>query len=195
MTTDIYERSMGETTLVSAPQAPQTSLDEGPSGPTNEATPTFRFSSDTAGVRFECSIDGADFDVCSGPGKTHIPDALGDGKHTFMVRAVTAGGIADQTPATARFRVDTVPPETTITSGPSERTRDRTPAFGFDASPPGKRFECKVDTEDFAGCTSPFKTARLSLGLHVFKVRAIDAAGNIEVSPAVRAFRVKRERR
>ena len=162
--TDIFSREGGKTTLISAPQAPQTSLEEGPGETTNDATPTFKFSSDTAGVDFECSVDGADFEVCSGPGTTHTTEALGNGRHTFMVLAVTAGGIADQTPASARFRVDTVPPETTITEGPSGKTRDGTPTFRFFASPPGNTFECKVDADPFAGCASPFKSSRLPLG-------------------------------
>ena len=80
---------------------------------------------------------------------------------------------------------DQTPPETTIVSGPTGPTVDRTPTFVFSASEPGSRFECSVDDGPFQPCTSPFTTAPLPPGRHTLKVRAIDAAGNVDATPSV----------
>ena len=93
-------------------------------------------------------------------------------------------------PALAAAQTDTTDPQTTITAGPSDTTTDDTPTFEFESDEPGT-FECRVDAEDFAACTSPHTTAKLSPGLHRFQVRAIDSAGNVDASPATRSFDVQ----
>ena len=45
-----------------------------------------------------------------------------------------------------------------------------------------------MDAAAFAVCTSPFTTAALSQGSHTFDVRAVDAAGNVDLSPASQTF-------
>lgn len=57
----------------------------------------------------------------------------------------------------------------------------------------GARFECKIDRRPYGACKSP-KTLRLKVGRHVFRVRAVDAAGNIDPSPAKAVVRVKLSR-
>ena len=89
---------------------PDTIVDSGPSGPTNDTTPTFTFHSTVAGSSFACSIDAGvpAFAPCSGPGGAQTPAApLGDGAYTFRVGASDARG-ADPSPATRTFVVDTV---------------------------------------------------------------------------------------
>lgn len=39
-------------------------------------------------------------------------------------------------------------------------------------------FQCSLDGSDFAACTSPY-TVKVKKGNHIFKVRAIDGAGNV----------------
>jgi hypothetical protein len=58
------------------------------------------------------------------------------------------------------------------------------------SSEPGARFECKLDRRPYAACSSP-KTLKLKVGTHVFRVRAFDAAGNVDPSPAKAVIRVK----
>jgi hypothetical protein len=90
--------------------APQTTIDAGPSGPTDDPTPSFAFSSDEPGSSFECRFDADPFAPCSGPGETHTPpDPLPDGPHTFEVRAIDAAGNPDPLPASRAFDVDTTP--------------------------------------------------------------------------------------
>ena len=73
---------------------------------------------------------------------------------------------------------DTTPPDTSTS-----------PSFGFsgtdDATPPASLgFECQLDGAGFSPCTSPKTYTGLSLGMHTFEVRAIDAAGNVDLTPA-----------
>ena len=85
---------------------------------------------------------------------------------------------------------DTTAPDTTISSGPGGPTIDATPAFGFTSTEAGSTFTCRVDAGAWAACTSPWTTAALADGAHSVSVRARDAAGNTDASPAARSFTV-----
>jgi Bacterial Ig domain/PKD domain len=100
--------------------------------------------------------------------------------------------LADQQygPTDAATAADTTPPDTTITAGPSGTTADATPTFAFTSSEPGSTFACRVDSGSWSGCTSPWMTATLAGGGHSVSVRATDAAGNTDASPATRSFTV-----
>ena len=166
---------------------PDTTIDSGPSGATNDPTPTFGFSANEAGSSFECRVDGGAWGSCSTPETT---GSLTDGAHTFEVRATDLAGNVDPTPASRSFTVDTAAPDTTIDSGPSGPTSDATPTFAFSASQPGSTFECRVDAGAWASCSSSHTTAALSDGPHTFEVRTTDPAGNVDPTPASRSFTV-----
>ncbi len=174
---------------------PETTIDSGPSGPTNDRTPTFTFSSDDPGASFECRLDRRRWTQCDSP-LTLGP--LADGPHVLRVRAVDAAGNVDGTSAHARFRVDTRPPRTWIVGGPRGRTHDTTPRFEFTGSERRVSFECRFDDEPFRACAhrhSDVPPLPLDEGRHVFRVRAIDAAGNADPTPARATFRVDSRRR
>ena len=82
-------------------------------------------------------------------------------------------------------------PNTTISSGPSGKTTDRTPTFRFKSSLTPATFECKLDGGSFKRCSSPDTLPRLSLGMHTFKVRATHN-GAADPTPARRTFKVVR---
>ena len=166
---------------------PNTTITSGPSGATNDPTPTFTFTASQASSTFECKLDGGSYLACVSP-KTY--GALTDGPHTFDVRAEDPAGNVDPTPATRTFTVDTVPPNTTITSGPSGATNDPTPTFAFTSSDIGSTFQCKLDAGAYAACTSPRTLAHLADGSHTFYVRARDSSGNLDPTPASRTFTV-----
>ena len=84
------------------------------------------------------------------------------------------------------------PPQTTITAGPSGETKDRTPTFKFHSSEAHSTFQCRVDDGAWKSCTSPRTLGKLSFGKHVFKVRARDAVGTPDPTPAKRRFKVVR---
>ena len=173
--------------------APDTQIDSGPSGLTNDDSPTFTFSSTDPSLLspgFECHLDSADWASCASP-KTY--SSVADGSHTFHVRAVDAAGNPDDTPVSQSFTVDTVPPETTVDSGPSGLINDATPSYAF-SSEAGASFECRFDSDPFGACSGPGDThtpaSPLAEGAHTFEVRAVDAAGNPDPSPDSRSFTV-----
>ncbi len=89
---------------------------------------------------------------------------------------------------------DSTPPETTISTSPRARrassaagTRAR---FAFTANEPTLRFECSLDRGHFGPCSSPKVYRKLKPGRHRFEARAVDLAGNVDPTPAIRRFSV-----
>jgi uncharacterized repeat protein (TIGR01451 family) len=172
--------------LIAAPApAPDTTLTQTPpvssSSNSNAATATFAFSSTTSGVTFECNLDWLGWMACTSP-KTYT--GLAEGSHVFYVRAKTAAGVVDPTPAEFSWAVDLTPPNTTINNTPGSVTNSTSATFTFSSSESGVTFECHLDGAAFAACTSPKTYGGLLDGNHTFYVRAKDAAGNVDASPA-----------
>ena len=85
---------------------------------------------------------------------------------------------------------DIMPPETNIDSGPSGTVSGSSASFAFSSNEANSTFECSLDSDAFALCTSPKSYVNLSDGSHTFQVRAIDAAGNTDATPASRSWTV-----
>ena len=169
--------------------APTTQIDTHPSALVNVATATFTFSGADAGgsgvASFECKLDAGAFAPCSSPREL---SGLGDGSHSFEVRAVDNAGNTDASPASFTWSVDTTAPSTQIDTHPSALVKVASASFTFSGSDPGgsgvASFECKLDAGAFAPCSSPRELSGLGDGSHSFEVRAIDNAGNADASPA-----------
>jgi hypothetical protein len=171
--------------------APDTAIDAGPSGPTNDATPDFAFSGTEPGG-FECWVhspgDAAPaFAPCPSP---HTLGPLGDGEYVFEVAALDFAGNRDGSSATRSFVVDTIPPRTVITGGPGDTTAAN--AVFFFSAGGAASFSCSLDGEAWRPCDSPQSYSGLSLGPHRFEVRGVDEAGNGDPSPAAHAWQVLR---
>ena len=54
------------------------------------------------------------------------------------------------------------------------------------------RFVCRLDKKRPRPCTSPKTYKKLKPGRHVFRVFAVDEAGNADPSPVVKRFRMRR---
>jgi hypothetical protein len=164
---------------------PETTIDSGPEASTTSTDADFTFSSSEGGSTFECSLDGAAFAGCASPAQL---TGLAVGPHTFEVRATDAAGNMDSTAAAHGWTIaapsDTTPPETTIDSGPAASTSSTSATFTFSSSESGSTFECSLDGGPFAGCTSGLTHNSLAIGAHSFSVRAVDAAGNTDGTPA-----------
>jgi hypothetical protein len=85
---------------------------------------------------------------------------------------------------------DTVAPNTVVIAGPSRSTRSRRAVFRFRANERAT-FVCKLDARSWLPCRSPKTYARLRAGRHTFRVRAVDAAGNIDRTAASRRWRIR----
>jgi len=166
-------------------EPPQTTIDVKPPPFTADPRPSFTFSSNESGTVFECRVDSADFASCTSPFAPAA--ALDDGRHRFEVRAMNVAGVRDASPAAESFVVDTVAPDTHITGAPPDVTSSDPQAFAFE-SDPGATFDCSLDRAAFSACASPFRTPVLAVGKHEFQVRATDAAGNVDPTPAMDSF-------
>jgi hypothetical protein len=174
-----FEKNLDTTPL-------NTTITGGPEGLTNKDTPTFHFSANRAVSSFKCRIDQGGFEECSHP---HTVGPLQDGSHTFHVKAIEVGG--DDTDSRT-FKVDTLAPETRITNNPPRRTKAHKARFSFRANEKKSTFTCKRDRRRFKPCSSPKVYRGLKRGRHTFKVRAVDRADNVDPTPAVWRWRVKR---
>lgn len=121
--------------------------------------------------------------------RAHTPD-LSAAQVTEQI-ITTAAPIAGPVPrridaaAALGLPLDTTPPDTTILSGPPNPTTNTNAPFSFSASEPGSTFECSLDGAAFSGCSSPVEYIGLTVGGHVFGVRATDPAGNTDSTPAL----------
>jgi hypothetical protein len=85
-------------------------------------------------------------------------------------------------------------PQTRLKGKPRKVGSDRTPTFRFSSSEAGSTFQCKIDRKPFKRCRSPFTSKRLAFGDHVFRVRARDAGGKADPSPALFRFEIVKRR-
>ncbi len=80
---------------------------------------------------------------------------------------------------------NTAAPDTALSSGPEAVTTATSASFAF-SSPQADAtgFQCSLDHTSFVPCVSPKLYSALAAGPHSFEVSAIDAAGNVDSSPA-----------
>jgi hypothetical protein len=154
---------------------PTATITSMPANPTNQTSASFSFTDSQTGVSFLCQLDGSAFTPCSSPASY---SGLSQGSHTFSVKAQDSGG--NHSAATSfTWTVDTTaPPMPTITSTPSNPTKQTKATFKFIDSQAGVSFLCQLDGSAFSACFSPTSYSGLSKGSHTFSVKAQDAAGN-----------------
>ncbi len=112
-----------------------------------------------------------------------VQATLADGEHTLSATATDAAGNTSQ-PVSLTFSIDTDAPDTTIESGPARPSNSASATFEFSSTGGGIGYECSVDDAEFTSCDSPFTLDALSEGEHTLAVRAVDAAGNADPTPA-----------
>jgi Ca2+-binding RTX toxin-like protein len=92
-------------------------------------------------------------------------------------------------------RPDTRPPRTRLGAHPAAllttRSGHRRVVFRFASSEAGSRFSCRIDSRPFRFCASP-RAYVLGPGRHTFRVVAADQAGNVDPTPALFHFKIRR---
>ena len=87
-------------------------------------------------------------------------------------------------------------PDVTAPATSLRRTRlnhaARKATFRFGSGESGSTFACKLDRKRFRACTSPKTYRKLERGKHVFRVKARDRAGNLDSTPVVKRFRIRK---
>lgn len=170
---------------------PQIAVTRAPAPLSRERRPSIEFSANRP-VAFACAVDGGAPQPCASP--FAVPADLADGEHGIAVSGTDLGGRIGSSGAVL-FRIDTTAPTTIISAHPPKliRTRHRRArgVFRFGSDEAGVSFVCRVDREPEKTCGARLGRRYLP-GKHVLRVRAQDAAGNADATPAVFRFRVKR---
>ena len=153
---------------------PDISLDAKPANPSKSKDASFSFSSSDGTAGFLCSLDDAGFTSCTNPAQY---SGLGDGAHSFSVKAVDLAG--NQSSATGwSWTVDTTPPDISLDAKPANPSKSKDASFSFSSSDGTAGFLCSLDDAGFTSCTNPAQYSGLGDGAHSFSVKAVDLAGN-----------------
>ncbi|WP_163870746.1 adventurous gliding motility protein AgmC [Myxococcus eversor] len=156
-----------------------------PGNPTNSRVAQFTFS---GGVTYQCSLDGVLPAVACGPSQTYTEANLGEGPHTLSVTAYSESGVADPTPATRAWVIDTVAPDTSFFNPPVSPSNASSVTLEYRSPDATAKFECSTNGVTFTACAGTGSGTRTFSGLisgtsQQFHVRAVDPAGNIDPSP------------
>lgn len=180
-------------------QAPTVTLDDSPLtagdtyGPGSDVLRFNGTASDGVGLAaVQISINGGPFaDVTFGNGtwRTALPVTDPEGKVlSVTLRAIDLAGRVSTLTRSITVDISTPnPPGTAITSSPTNPAVTASASFSFTGTP-GERgiggYACRLDGGPFVTCSSPQAYSGLSKGAHMFQVRAIDAQGYVDLSPA-----------
>jgi hypothetical protein len=164
---------------------PETTITSGPAGLSASPDASFAFTSDESESTFECSLDGAGFTSCTSPASY---TGLGDGAHTFDVRATDGAGNTDATPDSAAWTIDATEPNVELTDpgSPVRGTVTLSPSAD-DGS--GSGVASLIVQRSPAGAGSwttigtSWDTTSLADGSYDLRARATDNAGNVANSP------------
>ncbi len=184
----VVDRTPPDTTINSGPDQPVSTVDSA----------NFTFSSE-AGATFKCKLDSQAETDCNTGEASYT--SLSEGQHTFRVYSTDALGNSETLAGAATYiwTVDAVvdppdPPDTTITKAPKPKGTDKTPTITFTANPSsGATFQCRVDSNPYAACTSSHTTQKLKPGKHTFDVFASGEGGD-DPTPAHASFKIVKKR-
>jgi hypothetical protein len=151
---------------------PNTELTSSPAEFSSSQTATFEFTSDVPTARFTCSIDGDAPQPCTSP----FSRTLGDGTHSFSVRAINRTGDGDDSPAEHLWSIDTVAPITTLTEVPPAADNSTMVRVSFMSNEMFTTFDCSLDAALFAPCRTGDTFG------------PVGDAGNVDASPAVHVW-------
>ena len=146
---------------------------------------------DPADLAYSWDFDGDGGEDSAEPDPSYTYAA--PGSYTAKVTVANAKGgepVSDTVAVNASAANE--PPDTEITAGPTGATKYAAASFWFLSSEPGEGagFECSLDGADFTDCSAPRGYENLSEGTHAFRVRAVDAEGKADESPASRTWTV-----
>lgn len=162
---------------------PTVTITSKPAVLTNSMSATFAFAgSDSGGAGisgYECQLDGAGYGVCA-TGKSYA--SLGDGSHTFQVRAIDAAGNVGVA-SSYTWTVDTTTPMASISSSPDSIVNQTAATFAFSATPPTggsiTGYQCNLNSAGWTACVSPKAYSGLIQGTQNFQVRSVDNNSNL----------------
>ncbi len=115
----------------------------------------------------------------------------------YPTPVVTPGPSAVATPVvTASPTTPTPPPDVkaprTLLRKATVNQAKRKATFRFASGEAGSKFLCKLDKRRYRPCTSPKTYRSIAPGRHAFRVKARDPAGNVDATPTIKRFKIKR---
>ncbi|MGQ0847206.1 MAG: TolB family protein [Sporichthyaceae bacterium] len=148
-------------------------------------------------TRLAAGARGTTYAAVLSPDAAHVVFGSGaenlvrtDNNHSDDVFAIDRAG-ARYPVADGRAVADESAPQTEFWKGPTEAVSAGPVAFVLRSDEPGVRYECRVDRGPWRPCPATYRQ-RFGPGHHLVQARAIDAAGNVDESPAGWRFRVRR---
>ena len=163
--------------LVDLTPPPSPAVSDRPANPTTSRDATFTVTT-APDTTLECQLT---------PGSTWAPctpplsfSALADGAYTFQTRATDSAGNVSA-PTSTTWTVDNDPPTGTavVASGPAAQTASSVATFQFSYGADGTGALCSLDGAAFAPCATPVTIPSVSEGSHTFRIKPVDAAGNV----------------
>jgi DNA-binding beta-propeller fold protein YncE len=150
----------------------------GPSLFTPSSSASFTFTANEPGATFHCKLDGGSYAPCTSP-KNY--NGLVEGAHTFYAYATDSHGF-DGNPTSYGWTIDVTPPIASLTGYPSSPTSSTSAQFTFTSNEANSTFLCAKDSTNYTSCSSPKSYSNQGSGSHVFHVKAIDPAGNVQTT-------------
>ena len=152
---------------------PVVRLTQHPPASSRDRNPTFEFDVNEELSSLSCYLNNNLLEDCASP--MTIPN-LSDGTYTFEIRAQDLVG--NQTTVPYEFSVDNIAPRVDIINAPSGVTTGAEP-IEFETSGEASSVECRLGSEEFRRCFSPYSLERrTNYGPQTFVVRVTDSAGN-----------------
>jgi Ca2+-binding RTX toxin-like protein len=165
-------------------------------GSTLTASPGLWTSSESPTLTYaweRCASGGSCAPIEAATSSTYVLQPA-DVNQTLLVAVTAANSGGSQTARSERTAtiadLDTTAPDTVISSAPPATTSDRSASIVFSATEAGSTFQCSLDGAAFAACASPITYSSLAVGAHTFHVKATDAAGNTDASPATASWTI-----
>ncbi len=162
--------------------------------PLNEQMGTFSFAADSPALKLQCKLDATPFDDCVSPVNLF---GLTVGPHTFSVRAIGLDNSIG-TPAVYSWTIDidkpavpsvVTPPDNLLTNNAAPTFSGTAEPFAhvpvFDGSTQIGNPQASVD-----GSWAFTPGAGLTDGTHLWRVRAVDAAGNRSDYTSLRSLKI-----
>jgi hypothetical protein len=160
---------------------PELELSTGPPKVTNSAAASVTFAASVPGALFHCVLDRRPPEPCTSP---FAASGLSDGDHRMSVRVVGDPYNGQTDWKEHAFTVDTVPPETGVRVASAGWPYPEDAIRIQPAASETTGYECSLDGAAFTPCPPTHIYAGLPAGPHRVQVRAVDAAGNVDPTPA-----------
>lgn len=157
------------------------------------ATPSLRGVAEPYST-IQVYIEGGTVPLCTamaeedGSWSCPVSAPLAEGEHTLTATATDTAGNTSPGALSTAFTVDTQAPDTSIARGPPALAIIGSAEFEFASNEAEVSYECGLDTEPFTPCPATYS---LTPGAHTLRVRAVDAAGNTDPSPAEHTWTVR----